>query len=127
VIETKNYSTFVRCYGDDWYVNKWKTHSLSKQAKRNAIAIKQSLTAVFAEQQARMPFVNALLVFVNGNGRLDINRPTIPVLRSSDLANFIEKHNPRSAPSLTSPELTRAIVHHLQSLQQHPDKLVTNS
>ena len=54
-IETKNYSTFVKCSGDDWFVNGKKIRSLSKQAKRNAIA--------------------ALLVFVNGNGRFSIKKP----------------------------------------------------
>ena len=37
-IETKNYSTFVKCSGDDWFVNGKKIRSLSKQAKRNAIS-----------------------------------------------------------------------------------------
>jgi hypothetical protein len=33
VIETKNYSGYVKCWADDWYVNGRKISSLSKQAK----------------------------------------------------------------------------------------------
>jgi len=127
VIETKNYSTFVKCFGDDWFVNGKKIRSLSKQAKRNAIAVRENLAAVFADQGNRLPFVTALLVFVNGNGRFSIKNPTIPVLRSSELAEFIARHNSARPPSITSPKLSRAIVHHLHLLQQTPDKLVANS
>ena len=105
-IETKNYSTFVKCSGDDWFVNGKKIRSLSKQAKRNAIA--------------------ALLVFVNGNGRFSIKNPTVPVLRSSELAEFIARYNSARPPSITSLKLRRAIVHHLHLLQQKPDKWVAN-
>lgn len=105
-IETKNYSTIVKCSGDDWFVNGKKIRSLSKQAKRNAIA--------------------ALLVFVNGNGRFSIKNPTVPVLRSSELAEFIAWYNSARPPSITSPKLRRAIVHHLHLLQQKPDKWVAN-
>jgi len=126
-IETKNYSTFVKCSGDDWFVNGKKIRSLSKQAKRNAIAVRENLAAVFADQGNRLPFVTALLVFVNGKGRFSIKNPTIPVLRSSELAEFIARYNSARPPSITSPELRRAIVHHLHLLQQKPDKLVANS
>ena len=105
-IETKNYSSFVKCAGDDWFVNGKKIRSLSKQAKRNAIA--------------------ALLVFVNGNSRFSIKNPTVPVLRSSELAEFIARYNSARPPSITSPKLRRAIVHHLHLLQQKPDKWVAN-
>ena len=97
---------------------------LSKQAKRNAVAVRENLAAVFAYQGSRLPFVTALLVFVNGNGRLSIKNPTVPVLRSSELADFIAWYNSSRAPSITSPELRRDIVHHLHHLQQKPDQLL---
>jgi hypothetical protein len=127
VIETKNYSSFVKCLGDDWSVNGRKIRSLSKQAKRNAIAVRDNLASVFADQGSRLPFITALLVFVNKNGRLSIQNPTIPVLRSTELAKFISRYNSAKPLSITSPDLQRAIVHHLHLLQQNPDKLVTNS
>ena len=68
VIETKNYSGYVKCFRDTWYVNGREVSSLSKQAKRNAMAIKHNLDGVFAEHRTTVPFVNALLVFVKGNG-----------------------------------------------------------
>jgi hypothetical protein len=127
VIETKNYSTYVKCFGDEWFVNGRKIRSLSKQAKGNAIAVRENLAAVFADQGSRLPFVTALLVFVNGNGRLSLKSPTVPVLRSSELAKFIARYNSARPPAITSPELRRAIVHHLHLLQQTPDKLIANS
>lgn len=126
VIETKNYSTYVKCLGDNWFVNGKKIRSLSKQAKGNAVAVRNNLAEIFADQGSRLPFVTALLVFVNGHGRLAIKNPTVPVLRPSELASFIIRHNSARPPSITSPELRRAIVHHLHLLQQKPDKLVAN-
>lgn len=126
VIETKNYSTFVNCLGDEWFVNGEKIRSLSKQAKGNAVAIRNNLAAVFADQGSRLPFVIALLVFVNGNRRLSIKNPTVPVLRAPELARFIARYNSARPPSITSPELRRAIVHHLHQLQQKPNKLAAN-
>ena len=127
VIETKNYSGYVKCWGDQWYVNRREIGSLSKQAKRNAMAIRNTLDMVFKDHSTRIPFVNALLVFTNRNGRLNLKRPTIPVLRSSDLVRFIAGYNATKANSFASSELTRAIVHRLHLLQQKPDKLVANS
>jgi hypothetical protein len=124
VIETKNYSGYVKCWGDTWYVNNQKIRSLSKQAKRNAVAIKSSLDAVFAEHRSRVPFVTALLVFVDGNARFNIKEPTVPVIRGSELARYIADYRPARPRSPGSRELTRAIVHHLQLLQQKPDRLV---
>lgn len=127
IIETKNYSTYVECLGDEWFVNGQKIHSLSKQAKHNAIAIRNNLTAVFADQGCRIPFVTALLVFVNGNGRLSIKKPTLHVLRSSQLAKFIARYNSARPRSIASPELRQAIVHHLHLLQQQPDRLLNET
>jgi hypothetical protein len=127
VIETKNYSSYVKCIGDDWFVNGQKIHSLSKQAKRNAMAIKNCLAPIFAEHHVRMPFVTAVLVFVNRKGQLHISDPGVPVLRSSQLAHFIAGYIGVKAPSIASPDLKRSIVHHLHLLQQKPDRLTANS
>ncbi len=126
VIETKNYSTFVKCVGDDWFVNGQKIRSLSKQAKRNAIAVRENLAAVFKDQGSRLPFVTAVLVFVRKDSRLSIKNSTVHVLRSSELAKFIARYNSARPPSITSRELKRAIVHHLHLLQRTPDKLAAN-
>src|SRR5262245_5963392 len=93
LIETKNYSGNVKCDRDDWFVNGQKIRSLSRQAKRNAMAIRASLEKVFVEQQSRIPFVNALIVFTSRRGRLNLNQPTVPVLRSFELARFIRDYS----------------------------------
>ena len=127
VIETKNYSGFVKCVGDDWFVGRKKISSLSKQAKRNAVNIRENLEGVFKDQKTRLPYVTPVLVFVGDRCRLSIRNPAVHVLRSSELASFIARCNSAKAPSITSPELRRAIVHQLHLLQQKPDKLAANS
>jgi len=47
-------------------------------------------------------------------------------VRSSELAEFIAQYNRVRPPSIASPDLKRAIVHHLHLLQQTPDKLAAN-
>jgi Nuclease-related domain len=126
VIETKNYSTFVKCNGDDWFANGKRIPSLSKQAKGNALAVRNNLAAAFREHGSRLPFVTPLVVFVQKNARLSIKVPTIHVLRSAELARFIARYNSARPASITSPDLRRAIVHHLHLLQQMPDKRVAN-
>jgi hypothetical protein len=53
--------------------------------------------------ETRLPFVNPVLVFVNGNGRFSFKEPTIPVLRSSELAQFIGRYNSARPPSIILP------------------------
>ena len=122
VVETKNYSGYLSCWGDRWYVNRREIDSLSKQAKRNAMAIKNSLAGVFREYHARIPWVDPILAFTNPNGRLNIKSPTIPVLRSSELVAFISHYRATSSRPIATPELNRAIVHHLHLLQRKPEK-----
>jgi hypothetical protein len=124
VIETKNYSSYVKCFGDDWFVNGKKVHSLSKQAKRNAIALRKNLAGVFKDEGVRLRYIVPLLVFVGRTCRLCLKNPTIHVLRSSELARFVARHNSAKASSITSPELRRAIVHHLHLLQQSRTSLL---
>ena len=127
VIETKNYSANVKCDGDQWFVNGRGTKSFSRQAKSNALAVRKSLETVFSEHRTKLPFVEAILVFVKHQAWLDLHEPTIPVLKAEELADFVlnypATHNghdqlSRSRPRLSlRPELIRAIVHHIHSLQ----------
>jgi hypothetical protein len=59
--------------------------------------------------------------------RASVKNPTVPVLRFSELTQSIARYNSARAPSITSPELRRTIVHHLHLLQQQPDKLAANN
>jgi hypothetical protein len=123
VIETKNYSGRVKCLGDQWYVNGRPIKSLSKQAKRNAMVIRDTLAPIFGEHRIIMPYIYSVLVFVKHRGRLNLKDPTIPVLKSEELVDFIQKNardaenrKDRAEPARIA-ELQRAIVHRLHELQ----------
>jgi Nuclease-related domain len=113
VIETKNYSGYVKCDGDRWFVYRREISSLSKQAKSNSTAIRANLEKLFEEQGTKVPYVNALLVFVNPETRLKLFKPTVPVLRLAELVEFIRDCK---TDSPVSQELSHAIVRHLQTL-----------
>jgi hypothetical protein len=114
VIEKKNYSSQVKCEGDRWFVYRRQINSLSKQTKRNSMAIRANLESLHAEKGVRVPYVTALLVFVNKETRLKLFKPTIPVLRLEELVEFIQNYQ---AGSTISDNQRHAIVRHLQSLQ----------
>jgi len=127
VIETKNYSRNVKCDGDQWFVNGQGTKSLSRQAKGNALAVRKSLETIFSEHRTKLPFIEPVLVFVKHKAALDLHEPTITALKAEELVGFIlnypstnngHDHSSRSRPHLSlRPELIRAIVHHIHSLQ----------
>jgi Nuclease-related domain len=124
VIEAKNYSSEVKSRGDDWFVTDQKIHSLSQQVKRNAAAVENHLAPLFAKNKLRRPTVVPVLAFVNRNSQLRIEKPTVAVLRSSQIADFIASYK-REKLQTISPELKRAIVLRLLPLQRIPDQLVT--
>jgi hypothetical protein len=124
VIEAKNYSGRVKCLGDQWCVNGRPIKSLSKQAKRNAMVMRDTLAPIFGEHGIIMPYIYPVLVFVKHRGRLTLKDPTIPVLKSEELVDFIQKNArdaenriDRAEPARIA-ELQRAIVHCLHELQQ---------
>jgi hypothetical protein len=112
-IETKNYSGYVKCDGDDWYVNRKKVHSLSRQAKKNAMAVKSSLASL----EIKIPFIVAVLVFTSSRGTLKLYQPTVPVLKVGELPEFILHYNGTSVKK----EDRKAIVEHFQSMRPEPD------
>ncbi|MCW4016910.1 MAG: NERD domain-containing protein [Candidatus Bathyarchaeota archaeon] len=95
VIETKNNNGAISCNGDSW--SQWKTGkkggrykgklgSPSKQAKRNA-----SLIGNLIRRRLHVHFyVNALVVFANKKATLDMQHPTVPVLKTDELCSFIQ-------------------------------------
>ena len=117
VIETKNYAANVKCDGDQWFVNGNAAKSLSWQVKINAIAVRKNLQGLFAEHRAYLAFVEALLVFVKHTHRLELNYPSVHVLKAEELVNFVSNYKPRSRAVRFTPEVVEAMVHHLQSLQ----------
>jgi len=124
VIETKNYSGRVKCLGDKWYVNGQPIKSLSKQAKGNAMNLRDNLAPIFTEHDFVMPFIQSVLVFVKQHGTLDLRNPTIPVLKAEQLVDYINRHareaqtkKDRAVPARIA-ALKRAIVHRLHELQR---------
>jgi hypothetical protein len=91
VIETKNYSGGVRCYGDAWYVGSggWAKPigSVSKQAKRNAY----ELSSFLERTTGFKIYVNPICVFVNPSLELAIFEPAVPILRVAELSGFLEQ------------------------------------
>ncbi|MCW4045424.1 MAG: NERD domain-containing protein [Candidatus Bathyarchaeota archaeon] len=97
VIETKNYAGKIICNGDNWLnprsgkLNRLTHYDLgspSKQAKRNASRVKKAIESLAAFKSKNI-WVHGILVFANKNVHLQISNPTVPVLRSKQLPNFI--------------------------------------
>ncbi len=93
VIETKNYAGKIACDGDKWSSQHnrllhYDLGSPSKQAKRNATRVKRLIKRLTIFKSKNI-WVNGVLVFANKNVQLQIRNPTVPVLRSKQLPNFI--------------------------------------
>jgi hypothetical protein len=101
VIETKNYGGKIACYGDEWtrqYSSKkpgsfsrfihFELGSPSKQAKRNSMRIKRVIESSKTFKSRRI-WVEGIVVFANQNADLNINNPTLPILKIGELPSFI--------------------------------------
>jgi hypothetical protein len=116
VIETKNYSGFVKCEEEQWFVNGHRIRSLSKQAKRNSMAVRGCIAGLFAGPKTRVPHVVPLLVFVSPTTKLKLFKPTVCVLKLNELVEFIRDREITRA--ITEGE-KRTMVHYLQLLQHN--------
>jgi hypothetical protein len=112
VLATKNYSGFIKCERDSWWFGAHGVKSLSKQAKRNSIAVRTSIGSVCARQGASIPYVVPLLVFVDARAKLKLSEPTVGVLRLPEIVDFIRDYRGKAK---LSQEVRSGIVHHLQS------------
>ncbi|MHA7734259.1 nuclease-related domain-containing protein [Nitrosopumilus sp. S6] len=90
VIETKNYNGIIKCYDDDWYRDKVGRRGTvydasignpSKQAKRNAVVLKNW----FESKNIDVGYIIAVVVFTNDDLELKLVRPTVRVVRLDDL------------------------------------------
>jgi hypothetical protein len=96
VIETKNYQGEIACFGDKWmrhyrgarYRKNFDLGSPSKQVKHNAFRVKKAIESSEVLKQKRV-WVEAVVVFSNENVVLHLNNPTVPVLRSHQLLNYL--------------------------------------
>lgn len=116
VIETKNYSGFVKCEEDEWFVNGHGVRSLSKQAKRNSMAVRGCIASLFPGPQSKVPYIVPLLVFVSSRPRLKLFKPTVCVLKLNELVKFIRD---RETQRVITDDEKRAMVRHLQLPQRN--------
>ena len=76
VIETKRLSGRIRCDGDRWWINDRPRRSMSMQATRGALALKDFLVRRHPElRSGPLSFVEAVVVFTDPRCELDIARP----------------------------------------------------
>ncbi len=94
VFETKNYSGKYVCYGDRWYFQgkreKYDVSSVSIQAKNNANTLAGLLHA-----SGFTVDVNPLIVFTHPSVQLWLHHPTVPILKSGAVCNFLVTQRPR--------------------------------
>jgi hypothetical protein len=89
VLETKNWSGKITCNGDEWHrTGKPNVGSPSCQAKRNAAKIRNIIDASPTLNSTGI-WVEAIVVFTNKNASLQLNNPTVPILRLKQLTNYI--------------------------------------
>ncbi len=93
VLETKNWSGSITCYGDEWQRagNKKASASPSRQVKRNAARIKHIVDSV-PNLRALGIWVEGIVVIANRHATLHLNNPTVPVLKLPQLADYIRNH-----------------------------------
>ena len=92
VLETKNWSGKITCNGDEWQrPSKHNMGSPSRQAKRNAAKIKHIIDSSPTLRSLSI-WVEGLVVFTNNHASLNINNPTIPILKIQQLPNTITTH-----------------------------------
>lgn len=96
IIETKNYSGVVSCYGDTWYHssgrgNDWKIQSISEQAKNNARNLYNFLKRNTPTVFMRGIFVEPIIVFSNSSMTLKTRNPTVTITTPRKLVQVIQR------------------------------------
>ena len=121
LIEARNYAGEVKCEGYEWYVNRRRIPSVSRQAKNKAIAVRNSLAAPLAHRKEKIPSVVAVVVLTNQGAINKLYKPAVPVLRVEEVADFIQNHKPADfGNGPPSGEEIRAIFRHVQSFRPKP-------
>ncbi len=106
IIETKNYSGQIRCYGDSWS-RKWRSRtyeisSVTNQAKLNAKRIQN----IILKTTKLKLFVTPICVFTNANVDLRLKNPSSVILRLEKLIEYINEFS----PSFLLPDSTLQII-----------------
>jgi len=105
IIETKNYTGKIRCKGDSWerYGTDTTTRprrrkylpikSISEQVKRNAATMKTFLEKYGGDFSKRQIPRYPIVAFTNPYVELDLNHPTVPILRTGDLCTYVQNQS----------------------------------
>ena len=93
IIETKNWSGRITCFGDEWQRQDHKkfNNSPSRQVKKNTTKIKR-LLEVHPSLRNHGIWVNPIVVFTNENSELFLNKPTVTVLKLQELPTHITSY-----------------------------------
>ena len=110
VIETKNYCGVIVCVGDRWlrhYPGAFRRRNFdlgspSKQVKRNALRVKKFIESLEPFRNINI-WVDGVVVFANPKVQLHLKGPTVPILRSNELPNYILTR--KLNYNLSSPEI----------------------
>lgn len=96
VIETKNHNGIIRCYDDEWSRKKVGKRGTvydagmgnpSKQAKRNAVVLKNWLDS----KNIDVGYISAVVVFTNEDVELNLVKTTVKVVQINDLLGVITR------------------------------------
>jgi hypothetical protein len=104
VLETKNWNGSISCNGDEWQRMGKRNFSgsPSRQVKRNAARIKQIFDNS-PDLKSLGIWVEGIVVLTNNHATLHFNNPTVPILKLSQLPNYIAEF--RSSRSLSGEQL----------------------
>ena len=90
VIETKNFSGSFASHGNAWFVNGRRSRSISKQANRGAIAVRETLSRLHPDLEGSvLRYVDSIAVFTNPSSRVRVDREKTIVARYSQLLDVI--------------------------------------
>lgn len=90
VIETKHYSGRIVCDGDRWFRNDVPLKkSPSLQAKSQAASLRAYLEEKLGGASQAIGYVEAIVVFTNPLVRLNVQSPTVHVVRFSELLELV--------------------------------------
>jgi hypothetical protein len=90
VIETKNVSGSIVSHGNAWFVNGRRSRSVSAQANRGAIAVREALAQAHPGLgDSVLRFVESIAVFTNPTSRVRVDRARTVVARYSQLLDVI--------------------------------------
>jgi hypothetical protein len=89
VLETKNWSGKITCYGDEWQRpgKRGFKGSPSRQVKRNVAKIRNIIDS--SQLKPLGIRVEGIVVFTNNHSSLNVNNPTVPILKLQQLPNHI--------------------------------------